>query len=221
MGYEQLVNSIRDRWTSLLQSLEKECDNLGRSKPVVVAVSKTRSLEEVQAAIDVGITDFGENYAREFERKAKEFPHVSWHYIGHLQRNDANSVVPYAKIIHTLDRKKLTRRLLHFDYIGDTFIQVNISQEASKSGIMYSMHEVTDLLDYSRKEGLQISGLMTIGSLEWDDRQTENEYTKFANFTEDLGLPHLSLGMSGDWQLAVRAGSTHLRIGTAIFGART
>jgi len=215
-----MMTSIADRWTSFMAELEDLCDEVGREIPTVIAVSKTRSMEEVREAIDLGIHEFGENYPDQFRQKAEHFPEQNWHFIGSLQRNKAEEVVTHAACIHTLDRKKLTRRLRYFDYSNPCFIQVNISGEASKSGIAYDAHTVEDLRQYSVDEGLPVIGLMTIGNPVWNASQTQQEFDKFVAFGHSLGLDQFSLGMTGDWQHAVRAGSTHLRVGTAIFGER-
>jgi len=214
------MSSISDRWTTFYGELENLCDELSRPIPEVIAVTKTRSFDEVQEAIDLGLTDFGENYASQFEIKANKFPEQNWHFIGHLQRNDAEKVTAHAKKIHTVDRKKLVRRLRYFDYCQPSYIQVNISGEDSKSGIAFDKETVKELMDYSNSEGLPITGLMTIGGLDWNNKETLDKFQTFIDFGKSLGLAEFSLGMSADWQLAVRAGSTHLRVGTAIFGPR-
>lgn len=220
VSHEHLVNRISNNWLDLQEEISEFCSTEGYSLPKIIAVSKTQPIEINLAAWDAGIRVFGENYAQEFERKAKAIPQAEWHFIGTLQRRNVGKVVKTANFIHSVDSEKLIQRLGHFKYQGKAFIQINISKELSKSGVSYDSDEIELLLQESKKNSLSIVGFMTIGGFTWSKEEVREEFRRFQNFISKYNLPEVSLGMSGDWQEAVKYGSTMVRIGTRIFGER-
>jgi pyridoxal phosphate enzyme (YggS family) len=220
VDHEHLVDRISNNWIDLKEEINEFCSTEGYSLPKIIAVSKTQPFEVNLAAWDAGIKVFGENYAQEFEKKATAIPQAEWHFIGTLQRRNVGKVVKNAKFIHSVDSEKLIKRLGYFKYQGKALIQINISKELSKSGVSYDLHEIELLLHEALKYNLSIVGFMTIGGFTWSKERIREEYSNFQTFISKFNLQEVSLGMSDDWQEAIRSGSTMVRIGTRIFGER-
>lgn len=200
---------------------------LAAGQVTLIAVSKGQGAEKIAAAIDAGQVDFGENKVQEAAKhwgagcRASETrnPKPVLHLIGPLQTNKAKEAVALFDVIHTLDREKLADTLAaEMEKQGrhlPCFIQVNTGEEPQKSGV--SPKDAQKLLDYARAAKLNIIGLMCIPPA------GENPAPHFAllrKLAERLGLSELSMGMSGDYEEAIRLGATHIRLGTAIFGER-
>jgi len=220
MNNETTGNLIEGRWFQLTEDLEKYCEIINRPVPKIVAVSKTRSIDEMQLAWDAGIRIFGESYAQELAEKAPKFPNAEWHYIGHLQRSNVKFVHPFANYIHSLDSLKLANRLDKLNFQGTCLVQVNLSREESKFGIPYSQNEIETFLGELKNLKLKLTGFMAMASFSWDEVETDQQYRDFNAFIKNFGLPELSMGMSGDYKIGVKNGSTMVRIGTKIFGPR-
>lgn len=196
----------------------------------LVAVSKTRSVEEIQALYDLGHRAFGENYPQELREKAPLLPQdIAWHFIGHLQRSNVKHVIPYTKLIHGVDSEKLLdeleKRARDLGRSVDVLLQVHIAQEDTKHG--FSMDEVTSALKTPwRWPKVRLRGLMGMATNTEDRALIKAEFEQLADSFRTLKGPDrpdlniLSMGMSGDASVAIEAGSTMLRIGTAIFGER-
>ncbi len=219
-SHEAYVRSIDDKYSKLLEEVEKEAEILGVDVPVIVAVSKTKPIEMILAAWDVGIRDFGENYAQEFEQKALELPDATWHFIGHLQRRNIKYVIPHVNYLHTLDSIKLANKLSNKGFDQEIFVEVNISGDETKHGLENNVTAIKNFVNQCKELGLKVTGLMAMGGKNWTDEETLNGFLTLQNYANDIGLKKLSIGMTADWKLAMRAGATHLRIGTAIFGPR-
>lgn len=198
----------------------------------IVAVSKTRSVEEIREVLAAGVTHFGENRVQELKEK---WPYLqtglTWHLIGSLQTNKARSALEMADLIHSVDREGLILELARAaDRLGRTvqvLIQVNVSGEESKHGIDPS--GLADLLRQASATGrLGVRGLMTMAPLYDDPERARPHFRRLrelAREMEGLRLPrvemrHLSMGMSADYAVAVEEGATLVRIGTALFGSR-
>ncbi|GKX60900.1 YggS family pyridoxal phosphate-dependent enzyme [Leminorella grimontii] len=223
------LESVRQRITQCAQ----EC---GRDPKEVqlLAVSKTKPVSAIQEAIDAGQTRFGENYVQEGVEKIQHFagtPYgdaLEWHFIGPLQSNKTRSVAEHFHWMHTLDREKTARRLNEQRPENmaplNVLIQINISDEQSKSGI--SLAELPELAaQIQALPRLRLRGLMTIPAVE---TSPERQLATFKLMTDAFNqlrksypqVDTLSMGMSDDMTAAIRAGSTMVRIGTAVFGAR-
>ncbi|WP_320042761.1 YggS family pyridoxal phosphate-dependent enzyme [uncultured Desulfobacter sp.] len=203
------------------------------SRVTLIAVSKRKPSEMIRQAIDGGHRDFGENYIQEAMEKIDLLGRDSanWHFIGHLQSNKAKFAVKYFDLIHTVDTvklaKEINRQAEKIEKIQKILLQVNISQETTKSGAQES--EMIDIArQVSQYENLHVSGLMCMPPF-FDDPEEARVYFKrlreLSKEIEILNLPHtdmthLSMGMSNDFTVAVEEGSTLVRVGTAIFGAR-
>jgi pyridoxal phosphate enzyme (YggS family) len=197
----------------------------------LIAVSKKQSVDAIEALYRLGQRDFGENYVQELIEKAEELERrgcvgVRWHFIGHLQMNKVNALIPYVSFVHALDSEKLARRLAQkwaqFKRVGKlpVFIEVNLDQEATKAGL--SPERVVEFVrQVSEMPELQLLGLMCIPSPEGDPRLKFKALRELEvqcrPFTQGL----LSMGMSADFDIAIQEGATHIRVGTALFGDRS
>ena len=194
----------------------------------IIGVTKTHGPEAVRAAVAAGLRDVGENRVQEALQKQEAAGDltVEWHLIGTLQRNKARSAVGRFRLIHSVDRIDLAREL---DRRGsgvtqDILVQVNCSDESQKGGVMPAGLAV--LLDELRQfGGLRIQGLMTMSALTEDQAEQRRAFTllrELRDASERQGhtLPELSMGMSGDYPIAVEEGATMIRLGTVLFGER-
>jgi len=201
----------------------------------LVAVSKTRTVEEIQALYDLGHRDFGENYPQELKEKQPLLPgDIRWHFIGHLQRNKVKYILPFVHLVHSVDSEslldELQKRASTLGRTLDILLQVHIAQEETKHG--FSPGELEDLLtrwELVQRDHIRVRGLMGMASLTEDQNRIRSEmdglFSIFRTVREKgtfdpVAFSILSMGMSGDVEVAVAAGSTLVRIGTAIFGAR-
>jgi PLP dependent protein len=219
----------------VLERIRSTAVSCGRDPDAVrlVAVSKTVPAERTEEAIREGVTILGENYVQEAAEKIdalSAYP-VSWHFIGHLQSNKAKYVVKLFDMIHSVDSEKLARELdkqaKKIDKVQDILIQVNISEERSKSGI--HKQDTLDLIrGVGRFENLAVKGLMTMPPFFDDPDRARPFFAELRNLRDlvsDQGIPgiamdELSMGMTGDFEVAIEEGATLVRIGTAIFGER-
>lgn len=197
----------------------------------LVAVSKTKPIETVQAAYDAGQRIFGENKALELRDKHQVLPKdIEWHMIGHLQTNKVKYIAPFVSLIHSVDSKRLmaeiNKRAKSNDRVIDVLIQVHIAREDSKSGFLFA--EAFDLMangEYKEFENVNIRGFMGMGTNTHITAVVEEEFGKLNHlfqeckaFKEDFNI--LSMGMSNDYKIAMENGSNMVRIGSTIFGPR-
>ncbi|MBW2107254.1 MAG: YggS family pyridoxal phosphate-dependent enzyme [Deltaproteobacteria bacterium] len=225
---------IKDRLKQVKARIAGAAEAVGRDPDSItlVAVSKTVPAERVAAAIRAGVTDLGENYVQEAQEKIQGLADqaVSWHFIGHLQSNKAKHAVRLFDLIHSVDSLKLARALdKRAEVIGKVqkiLIQVNISGEATKSGI--APNETLALArSIVQLENLHLCGLMTVPAFFNAPDRVRPHFKAMRELREtltmkfpDLGLSELSMGMTGDFEAAIEEGATIVRIGTAIFGHR-
>ena len=191
----------------------------------LVAVSKTKPISDILKAYDAGQRIFGENKVQELTEKHKKLPKdIQWHMIGHLQTNKVKYIAPFVNLIHALDSEKLLKeidkRAKQHDRKIDCLLQVHIAKEEHKFGIVPS--EVSEFIEKSEKyKNVNIIGLMGMATFTSDKVQIESEFkelnTLFSNFDK---LKVLSMGMSGDYKIAIESGSTMVRVGNTIFGNR-
>ncbi len=195
----------------------------------IVAVSKTKPIEAIHEAIQAGYTDFGENKAQELKEKAQVITDVTWHFIGHLQRNKVKDVVRYASWIHSVDSLRLIQELnkecIKQDKQINILIQVNLTNEEQKSGC--SLDDLDLLLkEVNDSSVLNLKGLMVMGPSSVDLEETQqifkNAKRLLIKHQKDYpSLTELSMGMSQDYKIAIQEGSTMIRIGSTLFGSRT
>jgi len=225
--------TIGDRLAQVRTRIERAALAAGRSAAEVelVAVSKTRSPDELREAFRAGQRAFGENYAQELAAKAealKDIVEIEWHFVGHLQTNKAKIAAKYADIVHTLDSaavaRALGRRVMHEGRGREmpVLIEVNVRGEPQKAGA--TPGELAEVMDAVRsQEGLSLRGLMTMppsGDVD-EARRAFETLSLLRNLHGGRTiLPELSMGMSQDLEVAIACGATIVRVGTAIFGPR-
>ena len=196
----------------------------------LVAVSKTHGADAIREAYAAGQRDFGENYAQELEGKARalaDLGELRWHFIGHLQGNKAKLVAPFAAMVEAVDSARLAAELSRVaERLGrriPCLVQVNVGEEPQKSGCAAA--EAEDVLRaVEGAPGLELAGLMTLPPFDLDASETRVHFRALRELREARGgavrLPHLSMGMSHDFEEAIAEGATIVRVGTAIFGDR-
>jgi len=194
----------------------------------LVAVSKTKPVSDIQEAYDLGVRDFGENRVQELLQKVGELPDdIRWHAIGHLQTNKAKQVANLAHLIHAVDSTRLFIALSkHASKPLDVLLQLQIATESSKHG--FSEKELIQALDQGllSNPSIRIRGLMGMATFTSDEAQIAKEFRSlrklFDHLQPQLGddFDTVSMGMSGDWKIAIEEGSTLIRVGSAIFGSR-
>lgn len=232
------VDEIRSRVAAIQSRIQSACRRAGRagSEVRIVAVTKTFSSTVLLRAVEAGVTDFGENRVQELTQKAAEVRgevqggSITWHMIGHLQRNKARDVVQAVDMFHALDSVRLAtelnRRAEDGGRVLPCMIQINTSGEGSKSGI--SPTDVDDFVSKVRDFGfIMPRGFMTIAAPADDPEQVRHEFRALRKIRDQqaaansmLSLDYLSMGMSQDFEVAIEEGATHVRIGSAIFGRR-
>ena len=202
---------------------------------LLVAVSKTKPLEDLKVAYSAGIKDFGENKVQELQAKQPEMPDdVKWHMIGHLQSNKVKYIAPFVHLIHGVDSFKLLKEInkqgKKVDRKIPVLLQMHIAEEESKFG--FDTKELNDMLgdpDFLNLTHVTIQGLMGMATFTEDENQVRKEFRGLKALFDQLRarelpdfvqLEELSMGMSGDYLIAQQEGSTMVRIGSAIFGGR-
>ncbi|MDA0303614.1 MAG: YggS family pyridoxal phosphate-dependent enzyme [Bacteroidetes bacterium] len=216
-------STIQERLASIRTELPQDV--------TLVAVSKTKPIECIEEALATNQFDFGENRVQELQEKEAALPKtIRWHQIGHLQTNKVKAIVPFVHLIHAVDSdhllKEINRRAKNFGRTVDILLQVHIAQEDVKYG-----WKAPDLERYLDEDTLasfdhvRVRGLMGMATFTPDQQQIAQEFNQLRRLYDSL-LPAnpswdtLSMGMSGDWRIAVDEGSTMIRVGSSIFGGR-
>lgn len=217
-------------WRTLREELDAQDITL-------VAVSKKKPAADIQQLYDAGERNFGENYVQELVEKQPQLPaDIQWHYIGHLQRNKVKYIAAFVHLIHAVDSFKLLQEINKqagkHERVIDVLLQLHVADEETKHGL--SKNELLELLEYysAQKDELpnvRICGLMGMATFTEDEQQVRKEFKELKNtftFVKDSyfitqdSFTVCSMGMSGDYKLAAEEGSTMVRIGSSIFGAR-
>jgi len=226
---------IQENLERVRQQIEAAANGCGRDPDAVqlVAVSKTVPVERVRQAIDAGVTVLGENYVQEARDKIEALSdcEVRWHFIGHLQSNKAKYAVALFDLIHSVDSVKLAaeidKRAAKIGKKQPVLVQVNIAEEESKSGVSAEQSDAL-VKEISAFEHLEVRGLMTMPPF-FNQPERVRPYFRTLRRLRDrirkmaipgIELNELSMGMTGDFQVAIEEGATLVRIGTAIFGER-
>ena len=217
---------------SVAASVARAARDAGRAPDSVrlVAVSKTRSMEEVRAAAGAGVADFGENFVQDALPKVQTLGSlgITWHFIGAIQSNKTRDIARHFQWVHTIDRPRIAERLhRHRGDLPplDACIQVNVDAEDGKAGV--APKEIGELAETVRGlDRLRLRGLMAIPAPRDDPEETRRSFARMRELFEAhraMGGDHwdtLSMGMTADYRIAIEEGSTCVRIGTAIFGPR-
>lgn len=216
-------------------------ENLNKVKSTIpeqvtlVAVSKTKPNELILEAYDTGQRVFGENRVQELTAKYESLPKdIEWHMIGHLQSNKVKYIAPFVSLIHAIDKPKLlfevNKEAKKNDRVISVLLQFHIAEESSKFGL--DLEEAKELLSSSRfleLENVQIAGVMGMATFTDDENQVRNEFKTLKSIFDELkqeffanssAFKEISMGMSGDYRIAIEEGSTMVRVGSSIFGKR-
>ncbi len=223
--------SIKDNIAAVRESIATAARSVGRSPEeiLLIAVSKTYPAEDIKEALACGITDIGENRVQEMCEKKPLLPEkTNIHLIGHLQTNKVKQAVKNACMIHSVDSVRLAEEIskvsVKENVVTKVLLQVNVARDDAKFGI--DAQELWETLEKtSNLPGIKVCGLMTVPAIETDPETTGGYFKKMHELFEEAkkkGYPltELSMGMSGDYEIAVREGATMVRVGSKIFGAR-
>ncbi len=227
---------IRENIEEIRRRIESACLRSGRhpNEVTLLAVSKTFSAAVVEEAVEAGLADVGENYVQELleKKEALKNQDVRWHFIGHLQSNKVKYVAEWIHLVHALDNvhlaRELDKRAAQAQRTLDVLVEVNTTDEQSKFGVSpgKTVEFVESLAEFSH---IQVAGLMTIGPFLPDPEGSRPMFRTLRLLKEEIAtlnqlnvtMHHLSMGMTGDFEVAIDEGATIVRIGTAIFGKRT
>lgn len=225
---------LKDALIEVENNILDACERSGRNPEEVtlIAVSKTKPVEMLQEVYNEGIRDFGENYVQELADKIEIMPKdIRWHMIGHLQRNKVKYLVGKVACIHSVDSLRLAEvineRSIKLGVVTEIMAEVNIAGEESKFG--FTRDEVFDFAEkVSTMEGVKLVGLMTSAPYVNDPEENRQYFREMKSLSVDINekninnvnITELSMGMTNDYIVAVEEGATHVRVGTAIFGAR-
>jgi len=216
---------------SIKENLNKIEEDLRKSNVTLVAVSKTKSIKDIQKVYDLGIRDFGENKVQEFISKEPSLPEdIRWHFIGHLQRNKVKYIVGKVELIHSLDSVRLLQELEKQykakELTAKVLIQINIGREENKTGIY--LEDLEGLIESCELcTNVKVRGLMCVIPI-GDEKSCRSYFQKMRHIFENLknkkfkniSMDILSMGMTHDYALAIEEGATLVRIGEGIFGKR-
>ena len=225
---------IKEHLTEVKERIEQACIRSGRNpgEVTLIAVSKTKPVPMLEEAYAAGARDFGENKVQEIAAKKPELPEdIRWHMIGHLQRNKVSQVLGKAVLIHSVDSLRLARQIetdaAKAGLDVDILLEVNVAREESKYGFM--LEEVEDaIMTIKDFPHVHIKGLMTIAPFVENPEENRGIFKKLFEFAVDIDKKNidnvtmgvLSMGMTGDYEVAVEEGATMVRVGTGIFGVR-
>ena len=210
---------IKDNLSALIQSIP--------STVTLVAVSKTKPVASLLEAHQAGQRDFGENKVQELVDKASVLPqNIRWHMIGHLQRNKVKYIAPFVSLIHSVDSFRLLNEIdkqgKKNDRVIDCLLQVRMAQEETKFGLTFE--NCNEILNQNNYTNVRIRGLMGMASFTDNQIQIESEFKSLAQYykqyQDQYDWDTLSMGMSGDYPLALSCGTTMIRVGSRIFGSR-
>lgn len=201
----------------------------------LVAVSKTKPIEDLQTAYNAGQRIFGENKVQELREKEPALPKdIEWHMIGHMQTNKVKYIAPYISLIHGVESfkllKEINKQALKNDRVIKVLFQFHIATESTKFGFQLSeVNEIVNSEEFKALKNIEITGVMGMASFVNNESQVRQEFSALKSIFEELKsnffsnqdtFNTISMGMSGDYKLAIQEGSTMVRVGSSIFGAR-
>ena len=226
--------SVCENYRAVEEKVANACKRAGRSREDVtlIAVSKTKPVSMIEELLPLGVRDFGENKVQELTAKEEVLPKdIRWHMIGHLQRNKVKYVIDKACMIHSVDSLRLAQEIskeaVKHGLVMPVLIEVNVAGEESKFGV--SVEEAPSLVEeVSKLPGIQVNGLMTIAPYVEDPEENRYVFRNLRKLSVDIREKNfdnvimnvLSMGMTGDYEVAIEEGATHVRVGTGIFGER-
>ncbi len=225
---------LRDNLTHVEERIAEACRRAGRdrSEVTLIAVSKTKPVEMLQEVYDAGIREFGENKPQELKEKYPQLPQdIHWHMIGHLQRNKIKYVIERACLIHSVDSLTLAEAIDHEaakrNLVMPVLVEVNMAREDTKGGILPEEAE-TFIRSISTLPNIRVQGLMTIAPFTENAEENRIHFAGLRKLYVDINAKNidnvhmrdLSMGMTGDYEVAIEEGATMVRVGTGIFGER-
>ena len=225
---------LKEQLEQVNQNIQEACEKVKRNRDEVtlIAVSKTKPIEVLQEAYDLGVRVFGENKVQELVDKYEALPKdIEWHLIGHLQTNKVKYIIDKVAMIHSVDSLKLAETIekeaAKKDCIANILVEVNVAEEDSKFGL-----KVDEVLPFIEKIStfphIRVKGLMTIAPFVENAEENRDIFTNLHKLSVDIeaknidntNMSVLSMGMTNDYEVAVEEGATMVRVGTGIFGAR-
>lgn len=227
------MGSVSDNLNAVKEKIRQAEEKSDRVKlTTLIAVSKTKPVELIREAYDAGIRDFGENRVQEIVDKYPQLPDdIRWHLIGHLQTNKVKYIIDKVAMIHSVDSLKLAREISRQaqknNVVMDILVEVNVSMEETKFGVPVSDAEAL-IREISVLPGIRVRGLMTVAPPVQDPEENRAVFCALRQLLVDIDgknidnvfMECLSMGMSGDYTVAIEEGATFVRVGTSIFGDR-
>lgn len=225
-----LLDNLKD----VEERIQAACDRSGRKREdvLLVAVSKTKPVEMIEEVMTAGIVDFGENKPQELRDKYEVLPqNLRFHMIGHLQTNKIKYVIDRVVLIHSIDSIHLAEAVnaeaKKHNRIMPVLVEVNVAQEESKSGFLMEKTE-NAIREIAKLSNIRVEGLMTIAPFVENAEENRQYFVKLRKLSVDIAaknidnvtMHHLSMGMTGDYEVAIEEGATMVRVGTGIFGER-
>ena len=225
---------LKENFQSVEARIQAACDRAGRSRKEItlIAVSKTKPVEMLQTIYDAGSRDFGENKVQEMCDKIEQLPtDIRWHMIGHLQTNKVKYIVGRVSLIHSVDSlhlaQEIEKQAAKLDVIVPILIEVNIAEEESKFGI-HKEETISLVREVAALPHIRIQGLMTIAPYVENPEDNRAYFRGIKQLSVDIARENidnvsmdcLSMGMTGDYEVAIEEGATMVRVGTGIFGER-
>ena len=228
---------LKENLENVEQKIQAACERSGRdrSEVTLIAVSKTKPAEMVQEAYDLGIRLFGENKVQELLQKYPALPDdIEWHFIGHLQRNKVKMIVPFISLIHSIDSPRLLAEVnnaaVKVGRVVDCLLQIHIAREETKYG--FSIDECDEFLrggEWTKFDYIRFCGVMGMATFTDDETEVREEFETLKQFFDRIKMSYfpnieyfkeISMGMSEDYPIAIKAGSSMIRVGSYIFGPR-
>lgn len=225
---------LRENFRQVEENIRRACGRAGRDPGDVtlIAVSKTKPVELLREAYDLGTRVFGENKVQEIVEKYEALPKdIHWHMIGHLQRNKVKYIIDKVDLIHSVDSVRLAETIekeaAKHDLTANILLEVNVAEEESKFGLKVDEVEKT-IEEIAKFPHIKVCGLMTIAPFVDDPEENRLYFRRLRNLSVDIGgknvdnvtMSILSMGMTNDYEVAVEEGATMVRVGTGLFGAR-
>lgn len=224
------MGNISENLKEVTERIEKACKRAGRdvSEITLLAVTKTVPCERIREIMDLGVTSLGENRVQELLSKYDDLPDAAWHIIGHLQRNKVKSIIGKTVLIHSVDSLRLAQEIgkqsIDAGITTDILLEVNVSGEESKFGMPLS--NVDEMIEKcSGIKGIFVKGLMTMAPLGAHEDEIRNIfsalYKKYVDISgkkyDNISMEYLSMGMSGDFEIAIEEGANIVRVGRGLF----
>jgi len=225
---------VTENLKTVESNIVRACERSGRNRADVtlIAVSKTKPVEQMEEAMAAGMRTFGENKVQEIIKKQPYFPDdVDWHMIGHLQRNKVRQIAGKVAMIHSVDSLRLAEQIQkEYEAIGKVakiLIEVNIAREETKFGLMPEETEAV-IREAAKMGNIEVRGLMTIAPYVEDPQENRVHFCNLRKLLvyinskniDNVNMTELSMGMTGDYEIAIEEGATFVRVGTGIFGSR-